>query len=193
MARPVKYDTGDLLDVAARIAASGGPRALTMTALAREAGVPNGSVYHRFAGHAVLLAEVWLRSVEAFQAGYLDALTGPDDPVDGAAAAARYTVTWSRANPEHSRILSYGPADFGVAEWPEAARKRLATGNRRTVRAIRATARRHGARTAADHDRFTVAVLDIPYSLVRRHLHGRGIPAYVARIAEQTARAVLQS
>lgn len=191
MARPVKYDTDELLDAAARIAAAGGPRALTMTALAREAGVPNGSVYHRFAGHAVLLSEVWLRSVEAFQTGYLDALTGPADPVDGAAAAARYTVTWSRANPRDSRILSHGPADFGAAEWPDEARKRLAAGNRRTIRAIRATARRHGARTAADYDRFTIAVLDIPYSLVRRHLHTRTIPSYAPRLAEQSARAIL--
>jgi AcrR family transcriptional regulator len=190
MARPVKYDTDELLDAAARIAAAGGPRALTMTALAREAGVPNGSVYHRFPGRPALLAEVWLRSVEAFQSSYLAALRH-DDPVEGAVAAARHTVAWSRANPHHSKVLSYGPADFGLADWPEHARKKLASRNRAAIRAVRAAARRAGATTTADYERFTIAVLDVPYGIVRRHLRGRGIPAYAPSTAEQTARAIL--
>src|SRR5262245_17805654 len=95
VARPVKYDTARLLDAAARLAAESGPAAVTMSAVAAAAGAPNGSMYHRFAGRPALLAETWLRAVEAFQAGYLAALEGPD-PLDSAAAAARYIVEWSR-------------------------------------------------------------------------------------------------
>ena len=191
MARPVKYDTEQLLDAAAELVVQGGPAAVTMSALAQAAGVPNGSVYHRFAGRSVLLAEVWLRSVEAFQAGYVDAMA-LEDPYDAAAAAARHVVDWSRCNPELTAVLAYSPADFGRHDWPDAAARRLTTGNRRTLRAVRALARRLGATTPADAERVTVAVLDIPYGIVRRHLRtGTRIPSYAADLAERSALAVL--
>ncbi|WCD85969.1 hypothetical protein KPP03845_102310 [Streptomyces xanthophaeus] len=67
-----------------RLAAGGGPDAVTMSAVAQAVGAPSGSVYHRFAGRPALLAEVWLRTVEAFQEGYLAQVEAPSEP--GAAA-----------------------------------------------------------------------------------------------------------
>ncbi len=192
MARPVKYDTAQLLAAATRIAAEGGPQAVTMAALAEAAGAPNGSVYHRFAGRAALLAEVWLGALEAFQAGYVDSIAA-DDPYDAAAAAARHVVEWSRTNPEHTAVLLYGATDFGAAGWPAEATARLTTGNRRTLRAVGALARRLGATTPAEVERVTIAVLDIPYGVVRRHLRGGGrIPPYAADLAARCAIDVLE-
>jgi AcrR family transcriptional regulator len=188
----VKYDTAQLLDAAARLAADSGPRAVTMAALAEAAGVPNGSVYHRFPGRAALLAEVWLRSLEAFQAGYLAALA-TDDPYDAAAAAARYVVQWSRSNPDDTAVLLYGAAEFGSVDWPPDAVARLGSGNRRTRRAIGALARRLGAEAPPELERVTVAVLDVPYGMVRRHLRsGSRIPSYAADVAASCAIAVLR-
>jgi AcrR family transcriptional regulator len=190
MARPVKYDTDELLAAAVRLAAEAGPAALTMSAVAAAVGAPSGSMYHRFAGRPALLAEVWLRAVAAFQTGYVNAL-GTADPLTAAVAAARHVIEWSQANPAYTAILSYSPADFGSADWPEEATARLAASNRRTLREIRALARRLGATTTADVDRVTVAVLDLPYGLVRRHLRTGGIPRHATALAEQCARAIL--
>ncbi|WP_433060346.1 TetR/AcrR family transcriptional regulator [Dactylosporangium sp. CS-033363] len=74
MGRPARHDSGSLLDAAVRLVVAGGPKALTMAAVAREAGGPSGSVYHRFAGRPALAAALWLRTVERFQDGFLAAL-----------------------------------------------------------------------------------------------------------------------
>jgi AcrR family transcriptional regulator len=193
MARPVKYDTAQLLDAAAGLVVRGGPAAVTMAALAQAAGVPNGSVYHRFPGRSALLAELWLRSLESFQAGYVDALKD-DDPYDAAAAAARFVVEWSRDNPDLTAVFAYSAEDFGKQDWPEQAVDRLTSGNRRAFRAVRALSKRLDATTKEDLERVTVAVLDIPYGIVRRHLRaGTRVPAYAADLAERSAIAVLKS
>ncbi len=187
----MKYDTAQLLDAAAGLVVRGGPAAVTMSALAQAAGVPNGSVYHRFAGRSALLAELWLRSLESFQAGYVAALQH-DDPYDAVAAAARFVVEWSRDNPELTAVFVYSPEDLGRADWPQQAEDRLTNGNRRAFRVVRALARRLGATGPEDMERVTVAVLDIPYGIVRRHLRaGTRIPAYAADLAERSALAVL--
>jgi AcrR family transcriptional regulator len=163
-----------------------------MSALAEAAGVPNGSVYHRFAGRSALLAEVWLRALESFQSGFLDAVSAAD-PYDAAAAAARHVVAWSAANPELTAVLLYSAADFGSAGWPEDATARLAAGNRRTLRAVRTLARALGSTSPADQERVTVAVIDIPYGIVRRHLRGGSpIPSYTPDLAATCALAVLR-
>ncbi len=192
MARPVKYDTDELVEAAIRLAAESGPAAVTMSAVAEVAGAPSGSMYHRFAGRPALLAEVWLRCVESFQHGYVEALDTSDDPLEGAVAAARHVVEWSRAHPAATAVLLYPARDFGSADWPDAAKKRLEDDNRRALGAVRTTAKRLGARTALDQDRVTVALLDVPYGLVRRHLRaGGGIPKHAADLAEEVTRALL--
>ena len=129
----MKYDTEKLLGAAVRLAAESGPAGVTMSAVAAAVGAPSGSMYHRFAGRPALLAEVWLKAAMDFQSGYVAAL-GNEDPLTAAVAAARHVVEWSRANPAYTAILSYSAADFGSADWPDAATARLAAGNRHTAR-----------------------------------------------------------
>ncbi|NEE35160.1 helix-turn-helix transcriptional regulator, partial [Streptomyces sp. SID7982] len=87
MARPPRFDSDQLLDAAVRLAADGGPAAVTMSAVAQAVGAPSGSVYHRFAGRPALLAEVWLRTVERFQEEYTHSLDQEPDPHRAARAA----------------------------------------------------------------------------------------------------------
>jgi AcrR family transcriptional regulator len=121
MGRPAKYDTDTLLNAAAAIAAAEGPAAVTMVAVIKRAGVPSGSLYHRFPSRAALLGELWLRTVRHFQAGWLEALGG-DDPRKGLVAAARHVVRWSRRHREEARLLLYGANEFAQPEWPDATR-----------------------------------------------------------------------
>ena len=72
MARPAKFSLDDLLDAAGRVLLEEG-RDITMAQIARAAGAPTGSVYHRFASREELLVRLWLRSVKRFQVGFIRA------------------------------------------------------------------------------------------------------------------------
>lgn len=187
MGRPPRHDMDRLLDAAAGLAATGGPASVTVTAVARAAGAPSGSIYHRFPSRSALLAELWLRTVERFQEGFLDALDG-----DSPAAAARHVVAWCRANPDQAAVLLYGPVDFGEPSWPDDARDRLVKRNAQVDRALRALADRIGHSGADGADRLVLATVDIPYSTVRRHLRaGNDIPGYAEDLVADCAERLL--
>ena len=192
MARPPSFGTDQLLDAAVRLAAGGGPAAVTMSALAQAVGAPSGSVYHRFAGRVTLLAEVWLRSVERFQDGYLATLDSDTTPRRVACAAARYVVSWSRAHPDEAALLLYGSRDFGRPDWLEEHTRRADSGNERLFRAIGALAEALGATDDQGRERVALALVDLPLSLVRRHMHAGGLlPPHAEDLAEECAAALL--
>ncbi|QFG20609.1 TetR family transcriptional regulator [Actinomadura sp. WMMB 499] len=190
MGRPRRHDTDRLLDAAAELARAG-PGAVTMAAVARAAGAPSGSVYHRFPGLPALLAALWLRALDRFHDGYLDALRA-EPPERAAADAARHVVAWSRGSPDDARVLLYGPSDFGERDWADADRQRLATANERVARALDEVAVRLGV-PPDERERVALAAVDVPYALVRRHLRSSGrIPAGAEDLAASAAAAVLR-
>ncbi|MET9956497.1 helix-turn-helix domain-containing protein [Streptomyces sp. NPDC006339] len=205
MARPPRFDTDQLLDAAVRLAAEGGPAAVTMAAVAQAVGAPSGSVYHRFSGRTTLLAEVWLRTVERFQEGYFAALTdasppsggaggpGPDPARAAARAAARHVVVWSRAHRDEATLLLYGAQDFGRAEWSEEHIRRADSGNARVFASIGGLAADLGAADERGRDRVVLALIDLPLSLVRRHLRaGEPLPPHAEDLAEECTAALLR-
>ncbi|MFD7234518.1 TetR/AcrR family transcriptional regulator [Streptomyces syringium] len=192
MARPPRFNLDQLLDAAVRLAAASGPAGVTMSAVAKEVGAPSGSVYHRFAGRTVLLAEVWLRTVEHFQEGWFAALEGETDPRRAGSAAARHVLAWSRAHPQEAALLLYGARDFGRAEWPGEQADRADRGHRRVRDAVAGLATALGATDTAARERVSLAVIDLPLSLVRRHLRaGEALPAHAEDLAEQCTAALL--
>jgi AcrR family transcriptional regulator len=193
MGRPARFDADQLLDDALALAAEGGPEAVTMAAVAQRAGAPSGSLYHRFAGRPALLAALWLRTVADFQAGYLAALE--DDgvqPREAAVAAARLVVAYSRAHPDAAAVLLQGATAFGAADWPAAALE-TARGHARDVdEAVRRLAGRLGLRGAEGRERVTLAVVDVPYAVVRRHLRAAGsVPPRAERQVAAAVAAIL--
>ncbi|MEU6310732.1 TetR/AcrR family transcriptional regulator [Streptomyces sp. NPDC047014] len=192
MARPPRFDSDQLLDAAVRLAAAGGPAAVTMSAVAQAVGAPSGSVYHRFAGRPALLAEVWLRTVERFQEGYAEALDREPDPHRAARAAARHVVAWSRSHPRQAALLLHGPEEFGRADWPAEHRARADGGNRRMLARLAALGTALGATGSRDRERIALAVVEVPLSVVRRHLRaGEPLPPYAEDLAEESAAALL--
>lgn len=193
MARPPRFDTEQLLDAAVRLAATGGPTAVTMSAVAQAVGAPSGSLYHRFAGRTALLAEVWLRTVERFQDGYHAALGSDSDPRRAAGAAARHVVGWSREHPDQAALLLYGPDDFGRAEWSEEHTRRADSGNQRVLASLEALAEALGATGEQGLDRVALALVDLPLSVVRRHLRaGTPLPPHAEDLTEECTAALLR-
>src|SRR5262245_50498756 len=124
MPRPQRYNTDVLLDAAAEILAAEGPAAVTMSAVARAAGAPSGSMYHRFATRAVLCAQLWLRTQERFHRGLMAALSVATDPQECCVAAARFTVHWCREETVQAQVLLVGADELGRHDWPSDAVRR---------------------------------------------------------------------
>jgi AcrR family transcriptional regulator len=184
MPRPARFTPDELLDAAAELLAADGPAAVTMSAVARAAGAPSGSMYHRFPTRAALCGELWIRTEERFHAGLGGALTTSEEPQTRCVNAARYTVQWCRDHPVEAQVLLAGADALGAEDWPDelrGRRKRLHRRLRRTLAAI-----------ATDRDRVNAAVIDIPHAVVRRHLIARqAIPASADAIVEECARALI--
>lgn len=192
MARPPRFDTDQFLDAAVRLAAASGPAGVTMSAVAQGVGAPSGSVYHRFPGRTALLAQVWLRTVERFQEGYFAAIGAEGDAWSAGRAAARHVIAWSRAHPNEAALLLYGAEDFGRADWSEEHVHRADRGNRRVRATLDSLARGLGAEGARARERVTLAVVDLPLSVVRRHLRaGLPLPAHAEDLAEECTAALL--
>ncbi|MEJ8644728.1 TetR/AcrR family transcriptional regulator [Streptomyces sp. MS1.HAVA.3] len=194
MARPPRFDTDQILDAAVRLAASAGPGGVTVSAVAQAIGAPSGSMYHRFSGRTALLAEVWLRTVERFQEGYFAALHSDADPRRAARAAARHVVAWSRAHPQEAALLLHGPVEFGRGDWAEEYTRRADSGNERVYAAIGGLAASLGVTDPQGRDRVALALIDLPLSVVRRHLRAGGVlPAHAEDLAEECAASLLTS
>jgi AcrR family transcriptional regulator len=184
MPRPARFTLDELLDAAAALLAADGASAVTMSAVARAADAPSGSMYHRFPPRAALCGELWIRTEERFHAGFIAALSASADPQERCVAAARYTVQWCRDHPVEAQVLLTGADALGAADWPDeltSRRKRLHRALRRALTGL-----------PAGPDRVNAAVIDIPYAVVRRHLIARqAIPASADAIVEHCARALI--
>jgi AcrR family transcriptional regulator len=134
-------------------------------------------VYHRFPDLPALLAALWLRTVQRFREGFLAALSG-DPPQQAAVDAARHVVEWSRQNPGAARVLLAGAREFAESEWAEQAPEEAGAANGEVERAVGSLARRLASTRKAELSRIVLALVDVPYAVVRRHLtRGAAIPA----------------
>ena len=181
MPRPQVHPVDVLLDAARDLIIEGGPRAAGVRAIAKRSGAPSGSLYHQFGSRDGLVARAWLRAVRRFQAGYIAALS-LDDPREAVTAAVRWAVNFALAEPADVRLLlNYSRRTLLDAEPHGSLAVALATVNQPLVDAIHALAERlfrsSGPRAV---ERTTFAVIDLPYAVLRRHLHAGTLTAAVA-------------
>lgn len=178
---------------ALRLVADRGPQAVTVAAVAREAGAPTGSIYHRYRSRGQLLAELWMDVVEGFQRGFVAGLAGAHD-VDGAVDAARYMVSWTREHALEARLLLlHHRQDFVSGEWPPELADRAAALEPQLGAALRDFALRAFGRADADTmTRLRYALLDGPFGAIKPYVQGRKrLPPLVDDLVATTVRAVL--
>ncbi len=176
MGRPSQYGAAQILEGAKQVSAENGPQQLTIAKVARRAGVPVGSIYHRYASRDEILAAVWLDLVETFQAQFLAELDGED--VAGAGlAAVRYAWRWIRRHPCEARLLLlHRREDFASERWPARYRRRAEGLAQRAAASLSAYATRltgHGG--AAEVQRVRFALVDLPTAAFRRDVEA-GLP-----------------
>ncbi len=187
MARPTIHDPDLLLDVALGIAA-GGPQRLTMAHVARAAGAPSGSVYHRFATRSALLGALWVRTISRFQ-GELVATIRDQDPLRARVTAARHVVVWSRTYPDAATALLHGAAAFDPMGWPDEISDQADRHTRELERSLDDLAARTPGGRDRNRERLAFVIIDAPYAIVRRHLRGGTvIPRSAEELVAQCAR-----
>ena len=189
MARPARFTDSDLLEAAAQVAAQGGPGAATVGAIAKAAGAPTGSLYHRFPSRDALLGTLWLDLVGRFQHGWIEAMEQGD-----ATAAALHTPAWVRAHATEARLLLlYRREDFLAGDWPPALAERAARVNDHAGAVLRAFTRAElGDDLPATVRRVRFELVEIPYAAVRPYVAaGQPPPPDVDELVLTASQAVL--
>ncbi len=189
MTRTAKYTSEQFIDAALDLVVERGPAGVTIAALAEKLCAPVGSVYHRFSSRDHILATLWLRTIEGFQAGFIEALEHKDG-----LAAALYTLRWARAHLNEARLLLlYRREEFVSGSWPADIENHAARLTRELDRAIiQFTRDMFGSVTEENILRIVFALIDVPYAAVRRSLRaGKTPPAGLDDLVTETYTALL--
>jgi AcrR family transcriptional regulator len=185
------FANADFLEAARDLAAKHGPAAVTVGAVAARLNAPTGSFYHRFGSRDLLLGELWLDTVLAYQADFLAAIAAGDG-----LAAALHTPAWVRAHLDDARLLLlYSRHDFIQGEWPKPLRQGVRDQARRFEAALEKFARDAFGSAAPEAFRRAAFVLaDVPSAAVRPHLQRREVPPpLVDELIRATYRAVVEA
>lgn len=177
MVRTAQFDTGAFVDAAISLVAEGGPSAATMAAIARKVGAPTGSIYHRFASRAAVLAAAWAAVHGAFVAQV-------DEPLRAGQGldAALAVLTWARRDAVRARFLLLNEADalFEDGPPPAQAAEEIRRQEAALDAAFQACVGQGGAEAQA---RARFQIFDGPFALIRPHLlAGTPIPDFVEQM-----------
>jgi AcrR family transcriptional regulator len=176
MGRPSRYDEAEILEGAKHVSAELGPQNLTIAAVAGQARVPVGSIYHRYASRDEILAAVWLDLVEEFQERFLAELETAE-PLRGGLAAVRYVCAWVRRHPREARLLLlHRREDFASERWPASYRTRAEGLASRAGASLGEYALRlvgHAGPAELRHLRF--ALVDLPTAVLKEDIEA-GVP-----------------
>jgi AcrR family transcriptional regulator len=161
-----------------------------MSGVAKAAGAPSGSVYHRFPDRPALLAALWSRALRGFHDELLAALT-LGEPQEAIRRSARASLEWARRNPREARVLLAGAKELDEQNWSEQARRDTARDNTALHAALGALIENSDDAAPDAADRALLAVVDLPYAMIKRYLSaGQEIPDYAPELAEQAAAAL---
>lgn len=178
MGRPELHSVNGILDGARRVVLDGGASAATIAAIASASSAPAGSIYHRFGTRDELLADLWIRAVKRSQAHFLAAIESSPEPLEAALARALSIFDFARAERDDARLLaSLRREDLIRSPLPDPLTLRLRALNRPLGRAISRLAHQlYQSDSPTSKSLVALAVIDIPYGAVRRHLLAGAAP-----------------
>ena len=190
MGRRAHISDADLVAAAGRACARLGLARATINAIAKEAGVPVGSVYHRVSSRAALLAEVWIAAAQAFGSEFLSQLGGARS-LDAAAEVALVTPRFTRADHAGGVVLLAHRRDDFLEGAPEENRTRAARLSSDLQKGLADAARRLLPDDKRGRERLAVALIGVPYGAVRVFLPQATPPAELDPVILAAARAAL--
>ncbi|MBS0525110.1 MAG: helix-turn-helix transcriptional regulator [Proteobacteria bacterium] len=187
MGRPL-FDNADFLAAARSLAAERGPAAVTVDSVTARLGAPKGSFYYRFASRDLLLGELWLTTVLAYQQGFVAAIEAGDG-----LAAALHTPAWVRRHLDDARLLLlHSRHDFVQGDWPAPLKRGVRDQAERFEGCLAAFSRRAFGRAGpSELRRATFVLAEVPIAAVRQHLERREPPPpLVDELIAETYRAI---
>src|ERR1700688_4105494 len=172
MGRPL-FDNAGFLAAARALACERGASAVTVDSVARRLKAPKGSFYHRFRSRDALLGELWLKTVLAYQEGFVAAIEAGDG-----LKAALHTPAWARRHLDDARLLMlYSRHDFVQGDWPGPLRRGVANQAERFEGCLRTFARgAFGGVGRAEMRRATFVLAEVPVAAIKAHLQRRERP-----------------
>lgn len=168
MGRPPSFTKEAILGEAKRLVTEGGVEALRMSSIAKALDAPSGSIYHRFPSRDHLAAELWLSTVERFQARFAARLSREGPPIEVAVDAAQSVIDWAGQHPSEAVILTWFKRDQLVS----GAVAELADRARLLERQMHDALNRLAVRLERPTSLTQFAVVGIPYALVRPYVGG---------------------
>jgi AcrR family transcriptional regulator len=165
------FSTEAILDAARETVVTRGARGATVEAIARAAGVPVGSIYHRFDSLAELLARTWLRAARRSQERALAVPVSPAGPLASAEAVALAMYDHCLADPEDTLLLdALGRGELLGMELGKL-RGELETANERVEELMGGLARAlFGRADRRTRDLVLLALVDMPHGFAHRQL-----------------------
>ena len=176
MGRRAHISDADLTAAAGRVCARLGPGRATIDTIAREAGVPVGSVYHRTDSRTALLAEVWIAAAQVFGNEFLMKLQDARS-LDTAAEVALVTPRFTRTDHAGGVVLLAHRRDDFLEGAPDEARARAARLSSDLQKGLTDAARRLLPDDKRGREKMAVALIGIPYGAVRVFLPQATPPA----------------
>jgi AcrR family transcriptional regulator len=186
-----KFDQTDFLAAARALIAERGPQAVTVDSVVEWLRAPKGSFYYRFASRDALLGELWLKTVRAYQEGFVAAI----DAGEGLRAAL-HTPAWARRHLDDARLLMlYSRHDFVQGDWPASLRRGVADQAHRFEACLRRFAHDGFGRAGpGEVRRATFVLAEVPLAAVKPHLQRRERPPpLVDELITKTYRAIVGS
>jgi AcrR family transcriptional regulator len=168
-----QFNQAGFLTAARELIAERGPAAVSVDAVAERLRAPKGSFYYRFASRDALLGELWLKTVLAYQEGFVAAIEAGDG-LD----AALHTPRWARRRLDDARLLMlYSRHDFVQGDWPAPLKRGVAAQGERFEACLKTFARNAFGRAGAGELRRAAFVLaEAPLAAVKPHLKRREPP-----------------
>ena len=94
-----------ILDNALAAFSERGYSATSMSDLRRATGASTGSLYHHFPSKEHVAAALWLDTLTAFQAGFVEAVEGGRGARGAVHAGVRFHLRWVEEHPDRARLL----------------------------------------------------------------------------------------
>jgi len=192
MGRQAVITDAGLRLAAARVAARQGVGRATIAAIAKEAGVPTGSIYHRVPSRAALLAEVWLEAADRFGTAFLGRLAEARN-LEEAANLALVTPRFAREDPSAGVVLFVHRRDDFLDDAPAESRARAGKLTAALRDGLAAAAKRLAPADKRGRERFALALIGLPNGAVRTFLPQALPPPELDPVLLAAARAALQS
>lgn len=183
------FHRDDFLAAAKCLASESGPASVSVDSVIQRLSAPKGSFYHRFTSRDLLLGELWLATILAYQEGFVAAIEAGDG-----LGAALHTPVWVRRNLDDARLLLlYHRDDFVQGQWPATLKRGVHEQADRFRGCLESFARRVLGRAGpAQVRRATFVLAEVPIAGVKEHVRRREPPPpLVDQLISETYHAIV--